>query len=300
VQVRAQHRDELSRSMVERDELASKLNEQFALVASLRREKDAMSQTSSHTDETVSAISELQQRLEKEVQAKKALQAKLDSQDTSDVSAELRDQISELKHMSQVRDELFKESELRVKQLTDASNAQTDQVATLESSENALKQRVEDLQSELAAARSQIEELKESIVASAASHDQSASEVAPAAEDASSSVPELQQSLAAKSQQVAVLEERVKKNKLILAKAHQHITDSTKQLIDGREELAKAKLTNDELSNKILTLERSQQQLIDEAVREQLKAQLEKHINSLVRQQREKESDYVRVRVKNA
>jgi chromosome segregation ATPase len=290
----------MARSAAERDELASKLNEQFALVGLLRREKEQLVNslsTKSHTDDSTSAaLSELQTRLENEVDSKRDLQAKLDAMDTSTVATELKNQLSELQQLTQVRDELFKESEGKLKQLTEEVNVKNDKVAALESSEKALQQRVDDLQAELTSARTQIEELKESMLATPATTAVDAADASSSAVDATGvSVQELQTLLKEKEAQIATLEDRVKKNKVILAKAHQHITESTKQQAEGKSEIAKLKTEKDELANKIAQLERAQQRIVDEAVREQTKIQLEKHINVLVRQQREKESEYVRL-----
>lgn len=296
--------------MHERDELATRLQEQLALVAVLHKENQQLQTSARNPTEAGSTASEaLRRQLEQELTVNKQLRARLES---AEAAASVDDQlhrVSELQQLAQVRDELLKEAESQLKHATELANGSNDAVAALQASESTLKRRVLDLETELQLAKEQIENLKESVLAAASTSASSSDETGsaslqdshsisvnpnPPAGDLSQSVTELHAIIASRDQRINELELRIRKNKQILSKAHQHITDSTKQLAEVRTELSVAKAAKEELHNRLHKLERDQQQIVDEAVREQTKLQLEKHISVLVKQQRELEADYVR------
>jgi chromosome segregation ATPase len=87
-------------------------------------------------------------------------------------------------------------------------------------------------------------------------------------------------------------QDKIGKLKVLLNRAHQHISESNKSVSDTKQELANLKKVNAELTQQIAKVERGQNQLVEETVRFKTQEEVEKRLSNLTRVQREKETNY--------
>jgi chromosome segregation ATPase len=73
-------------------------------------------------------------------------------------------------------------------------------------------------------------------------------------------------------------QDKIGKLKVLLNRAHQHISESNKSVSDTKQELANLKKVNAELTQQIAKVERGQNQLVEETVRFKTQEEVEKRL----------------------